>query len=460
VLDLRQAYGFLSTARLIAADPGDPPVALAGVSTDTRTLRAGELFVALRGELHDAHDHLGRALAAGAAALLVERWTPQCTPPALLVPDSRRALGEIAAGWRRRFALPVIAVAGSNGKTTVKEMVAAILAAWVGADARLATRGNLNNDVGVPLSVLGLRAGHRAAVFELGMNRPGEIAWLASIARPTVALVNNAQREHQEFMHTVAATAHENGEAIAALPPEGVAVFPGDDAQHAPIWRALAGARRTLRFGLSTECAVHASLDARPDGFDAWLDGTSVRIALAIDGAHNVRNALAAAACGLAAGAPAEAIVRGLEAFRPAAGRMRRLACAGGATLFDDSYNANPDSVRAAIDVLAARPSPKVLVLGDMAEVGRDGPRFHAEVGDYARDRGIDLLITFGPASREAARAFGAGAEPFDAIEPLLERVRGVDAPGTSVLVKGSRSMRTERVVQALAGATVGAGGH
>ena len=460
MLDLRQAFDCLSTARLVVADPGRPGVALAGVSTDTRTLRPGELFVALRGEVHDAHDHLARAREAGAAALLVERWAPGCAPPALLVPDARRALGELAAAWRRRFVLPVIAVAGSNGKTTVKEMVSAILAAWVGADARLATRGNLNNDVGVPLTVLGLGEGHRAAVVELGMNRPGEIAWLASIARPTVALVNNAQREHQEFMITVEATARENGEAIAALLADGVAVFPADDLEHAPIWRALAGARRTLCFGLSPDCPVHASPDARPEGFEASIAGERVALALAIDGAHNVRNALAAAACALAAGAPTDAIVRGLGAFRPAAGRMRRLESHGGATLFDDSYNANPDSVRAAIDVLAVRPAPRVLVLGDMAEVGEQGPRFHAEVGDYARGRGVDVLLTLGTASREAARAFGAGAEAFDAIEPLVERVRALDAPGASLLVKGSRSMRTERVVQALAGAAAGGGAH
>lgn len=239
MFDLRQALDWLSAGRLI----GDPTVKVAGVCTDTRALAPGQLFVALRGERFDAHDFLAGARAKGAAAVLFERWVEDIPLPALWVPDSRRALGELAAGWRRRFALPLIAVTGSNGKTTVKEMVAAILAEAFGDNARLSTRGNLNNDVGVPLTLFNLTEAHRAAVIELGMNRPGEIAWLSEIAAPTIALVNNAQREHQEFMRSVEATAIENGQSIAALPADGVAVFPGDD-PHTPIWRSLAGARR------------------------------------------------------------------------------------------------------------------------------------------------------------------------------------------------------------------------
>jgi len=457
--ELRQLFAALSRGRLVTADPGEPGLVLAGVSTDSRTVRPGELFVALRGEHHDAHEHLAQALATGAAALLVERWTVDCRPPVLLVDDTRRALGEIAAGWRRRFRLPLIAVTGSNGKTTVKEMIAAVLARWVGEDARLATRGNLNNDVGVPLTLLRLAAHHRTAVVELGMNRPGEIAQLARIAGAGVALVNNAQREHQEFLHTVEATARENGEAIAALPPDGVAVFPGDD-HHSGLWRALAGNRPRLEFGLAPGLDVHAAADARPQGFEATIRGQAVGLSLAIEGAHSVRNALAAAACCHAVGVPAATIADGLAAFRPAAGRLRRLPSAAGGTLIDDSYNANPDSVRAAVDVLAARPSPRVLVLGDMAEVGEQGPQFHAEVGGYARERGIDRLLALGPASRATAAAFGAGAEHFATVEALCAQARVLDAAGTSLLVKGSRSMRMERVVQALAGPADDGGGH
>jgi UDP-N-acetylmuramoyl-tripeptide--D-alanyl-D-alanine ligase len=266
---------------------------LTGVSTDTRSVRAGELFVALRGERFDAHDFVGQALAAGAGALLVDRWTEGCRPPALWVDDTRRGLGEIAAGWRRRFALPVIAVTGSNGKTTVKEMIASVLAEHFGEDARLATPGTLNNEIGVPLSVLRLDARHRAAGFELGLNHPGEIAWLASIAQAGVALVNNAQREHQEFMHTVEATARENGAAIEALPADGVAVFPGDD-PHAPLWRRFAGSRRVVEFGLDGRCAVRATADARPDGFEMTVDGETVAVRLAIDGETTAARAFTA----------------------------------------------------------------------------------------------------------------------------------------------------------------------
>ncbi len=458
MLELRQAFGWLSGGRLLAADPGDPPLVLTGVSTDTRAVKPGELFVALKGDRHDAHDFVSQALDAGAAALLVERWAPGCRAPALWVADTRRALGEIAAGWRRRFALPVIAVTGSNGKTTVKEMIASVLAAHVGEAARLATRGNLNNDVGVPLTVLRLDASHRAAVIELGMNRPGEIAWLARIAGAGVALVNNAQREHQEFLGSVEATARENGEAIAALPADGVAVYPGDDA-HAPIWRALAGGRRTLTFGTDASCAVRAAPGSRPDGFEMTLDGATVAVVLGIDGAHNVRNALAAAACCHAIGVPAATIAAGLATFRPAAGRLRRLTATSGATLIDDCYNANPDSVRAAIDVLAQYPAPRVLVLGDMGEVGDQGPAFHAEVGAYAKSRGIDRLLAFGPAGAATAASFGDGAEHLPTIEDTCWRATKLASAQATVLVKGSRSMRMERVVQALSGAA-GDGGH
>ena len=459
MLELRRAFEWLSTGRLLAVEAGEPGVRLGGVSTDTRAVRPGDLFVALRGERHDAHDFVGAALAAGAAALLVERWTDACRAPAIVVPDSRRALGEIAAGWRRAHPVPAIAVTGSNGKTTVKEMIASILAVQVGEDARLATQGNLNNDVGLPLTVLRLGDRHRAAVLELGMNQPGEIAWLASIAQAQVALVNNAQREHQEFLGTVEATARENGEAIAALPADGVAVYPGDD-PHAPIWQALADGRRTITFGTDAHCAVRADASAQPGDFAIELGDERIRVRLAIDGAHNVRNALAAAACCRALGVPAATIAAGLEAFRPVAGRLRRLVARSGAALIDDSYNANPDSVRAAVDVLAALPAPRLLVLGDMAEVGEQGPAFHAEVGAYAKARGLERLLAFGAASTETVRAFGEGAEHFGTIDALCARAIELATPTATVLVKGSRSMRMERVVRALAGMADGDGGH
>ncbi|HWS74910.1 MAG TPA: UDP-N-acetylmuramoyl-tripeptide--D-alanyl-D-alanine ligase [Quisquiliibacterium sp.] len=436
---------------------GDGAARVSSVCTDTRAFVPGALFVALRGERFDAHEFVPGAQEAGAAAVLVEHWVDGMRGPALLVPDARRALGELAAGWRRRFALPLIAVAGSNGKTTVKEMVASILAVQYGADARLATTGNLNNDVGVPLTVFGLKAGHRAAVVEVGMNRPGEIAWLARIAQPTVALVNNAQREHQEFMHSVEATARENGAVFESLGPEGIAVFPGDD-PHADIWRGLAGPRRRIEFGLGEGFEVRAPADAVPASFEMQVAGAGVSVQLAIDGSHNVRNALAAAACAHALGIAPDTIAEGLRRFRPVRGRLVRLQGATGASVIDDTYNANPDSVRAAIDVLRGRPAPRVLVLGDMGEVGDHGPQFHREVGAYAAECGIGHLLATGPATLEAVAAFGPGGEHFADVDALADRARGLAVPEATVLVKGSRFMRMERVVAALVRRPDGAG--
>lgn len=451
MFDLRQALGWLSAGCLY----GDASVRVGGVSTDTRSIAAGDLFVALRGERFDAHEFLGRAQAGGAAAIVFERWVPGIRVPAIRVADTRRALGEIARGWRSRFELPLVTVAGANGKTTVKEMVSAILAEHLGDAHRLATRGNLNNDVGVPLTLLRLRGEHRAAVIEIGTNHPGEIAWLASVARPTVALVNNAQREHQEFLHGVEGSARENGASIAALADDGIAVFPGDDSQ-APLWRELAAARRRIEFGLDADVAarypVRAAPDARPGGFVLEVEGERAEVRLAIDGAHNVRNALAAAACAHALGIGLDAIATGLARFRPPMGRLARLRGAHGAALIDDSYNANPDSVRAAIDALAACEGRRVLVLGDMGETGEHGALYHREVGAWARERGIGHLLALGEAARESVAAFGTGGEHFDAVEPLVERARGLCAPDVTVLVKGSRFMMMERVVAALGG--------
>ena len=461
MFELRQAFDWLPQAVLF----GTGAEKVAAVSTDTRTVGKGDLFVALRGEKFDAHDFVDDAIGSGAAAVVVERWNERWNgrgrPPVLLVPDSRKALGWIAAGWRGRFSLPLIAVTGSNGKTTVKEMIAAILVAHVGQEAAFATRGNLNNDVGVPLSLLSLTQAHRAAVIELGMNHVGEIAWLAGLASPTVALVNNAQREHQEFLAGPEATAVENGAVFQALGDDGIAVFPGDD-DHAAIWRELAGGRRTIEFGLSPAQAIHAAADARPARFTASIDGAPLEIELGIAGRHNVRNALAAAACAHAIGIPRDAIADGLKSFQPVAGRLRRLRAAAGFEVIDDSYNANPDSVRAAIDVLADEPAPRLLVLGDMGEVGTQGPAFHREVGGYARERGIDRLFAVGEMTRDAVAAFGDGARHFESVESLAQALLQPSEAGGfgSVLVKGSRFMRMERVVRALAPEAAGGGAH
>ena len=442
---------------------GDGARAFERVHTDTRTLRAGDLFVALKGERFDAHEFLPQARAAGAVAAIGTVGVAETGLDGLVVPDSLVALQQLAAGWRQRFDGPVIAVTGSNGKTTVTQMIASILRAAHG-EAAHATAGNLNNHIGVPLTVLQLRATHRVAVVELGMNHPGEIAVLAAIARPTVALVNNAQREHQEFMGTVEAVARENGAAIEALPADGVAVFPCDDG-YADIWQAQAGSRRCLRFALAEEPDgewPRSEISARARWVDTeWrVEMTTpegqARLTLRVAGRHNVRNALAATAATLGAGIALADVVRGLEAFAPVKGRsqLKSLKRAGRTIpLVDDTYNANPDSVRAAIDVLAGLPAPRWLLLGDMGEVGDQGPAFHEEIGAYAKQRGIDHFWCAGTLCVHAAQAYGAGARHF-ADTPALLAALGDSAAGepafASVLAKGSRFMGMERVVAAL----------
>lgn len=446
-----------SLAALIAAIPGSRltrDAAFDAVSTDSRTAGAGALFVALRGETFDAHDFLAQVAANGAAAVVAERLPEGWTLPAILVPDTLAALGRIANGWRRQYAIPLIGVTGSNGKTTVKEMIATILAAEVGVDARLATQGNLNNEIGVPLTLMRLEASHRAAVVELGMNHPGEIARLAAIAEPTVALVNNAQREHQEFMHTVEAVALENGSVFAALPADGVAVYPGDDTYTA-LWQGLAAGCRSITFGLSAACDVSASYTS--NGFGNNLKVTTpegaFELTLAAAGEHNVRNALAAIACALAAGIDGATIVRGLESFAPVGGRLQRKQAANGATVIDDTYNANPDSMRAAIDVLASYPAPRFLVIGDMGEVGTQGREFTEEIGAHAQARGIETVLATGELSRHLVATGAEYFEQFDALLAALDEQLGGNSDAT-VLVKGSRFMKMERVVNHLIGST------
>jgi len=453
MLSLHQALPWIAGARLLGPDQR-----VERVHTDTRTLQAGDLFVALRGERFDGNTFLSQARAAGAVAALCEDEAAlrQSGLAGLVVADSRVALGQLAAGWRAQFRLPLIAVTGSNGKTTVTQMIAAILRVWK-PQAMLATEGNLNNEIGVPLTLLRLRAQHAVAVVELGMNHPGEIAVLAGLARPTVALVNNAQREHQEFMASIEAVARENGAVIEALGGSGTAVFPADDAWSG-LWHELAGARAQLTFAITAQAGAADLWCAAPVWTGAaWqvqahTPAGPLHYTLQVAGLHNVKNSLAAAACALAAGVPLQSIAQGLAAFEPVKGRSRALAVAlGGRTLtvVDDSYNANPDSVRAAIDVLAGLPGPQLLVLGDMGEVGSEGPRFHAEVGAYARERGIDQLYTLGEQAVQAAQSFGAGRHFADA--DTLNAAVLAALPGLgSLLVKGSRFMRMERVVQAV----------
>ena len=435
----------------------------AAVSSDTRTIEDGALFVALRGERFDGHEYIAVARARGAVAAMVDRRAPSAggdSPlPLLFVDDTRLGLGRLAAYWRRKFKLPLIAVSGSNGKTTVKQMIASILAEHAGPGRFYATPGNLNNDIGLPLTLLGLRAEHSCAVVELGMNHAGETAYLAGIAQPTVALVNNAQREHQEFMHSVADVAHEHGAVFAALPADGVAVINADDT-FAEYWRGACAPRRVLDFGLERPAAVGGRFELRDFGSEIVLRAPEgeAPISLRAAGVHNVRNALAAAAAAAAAGVGLAAIARGLAGFEPMQGRLQKRSGKCGTIVLDDTYNANPDSVIAAIEVLARAANTKFLVLGDMGEVGAHGAAFHAEIGRYARAARIDRLFVLGELCAHAVNAFGEGAQHYRDISALLAALEPCLAAGTTVLVKGSRFMRMERVVQALTGDP--AGGH
>ena len=457
MFSLRDAAALIPGATVL----GDDSVTFEHVSTDSRTAGPGDLFVALKGDRFDAHDFLPDLAARQIAAALVTRTPADWSLPALKVADTRAALGALARGWRRRFTMPLVAVTGSNGKTTVKEMIASIFAAAVGVDARLATAGNFNNDIGLPLTLFRLSAAHRLAVVELGMNHPGETALLGKIAEPTVAVVNNAQREHQEFMATVEAVALEHASVIHSLSPEGVAVFPADDA-YASIWRVAATGNRIIDFALnndgrSTEAAVKGVFAGNLLNIDTpegHLDVT-----LQVLGDHNAHNALAATAAALAAGVSLDAIKRGLESFGAVKGRLQvkraALDTLAGATVIDDTYNANPDSMRATIDVLASRPSPRVLVMGDMGEVGDNGPEFHREIGAYAKERGIDALYALGDASRDACTAYGADAHHVDDVATLVAQLLQApelsgNAAAATLLVKGSRFMKMERVVDAV----------
>jgi UDP-N-acetylmuramoyl-tripeptide--D-alanyl-D-alanine ligase len=417
------------------------------VETDTRRLAPGCLFVALRGARFDGHAFIEQAFGKGAAAVMMAAGHTHSGRPALVVEDTRLALGRLAAWHRTRMPARIAAVTGSNGKTTVKEMTAAILRAHAGDAAVLATEGNLNNDIGVPLTLLRLTPQHRYGVIEMGMNHAGEIAYLTRLARPDAALVNNAQRAHLEGLGTVEAVARAKAEIYEGLGEGGVALVNVDD-PHAALWLGLNQGRRVLRFGLSAQADVRA--EPGTDGGRLTLHTPLGRIdtTLAVPGAHNVRNAAAAAALALALEVPAEAIAQGLAAYRGVKGRLQIHPCILGARLIDDSYNANPDSVGAAIDVLAAMPGRRILVLGDMGELGPNAAELHREIGQRAKASGIDRLLALGEQAIHAVQGFGPGAMHFERIEELLAELENALAPEVTVLVKGSRFMQMERVVQ------------
>ena len=441
-------------ARSIAAPAQGADARFSGVSTDSRSIVPGELFVALKGDNFDGHAYVADVLARGASGALVSQEFAAAHPalPLICVTDTRLALGALAAQWRGRFTLPLLGITGSNGKTTVKEMCAAILRAQFGnADSVLATAGNLNNDIGLPLTLLKLRESHRAAVIEMGMNHVGEIDYLTRLARPTVALVNNAQRAHLAGLGSVQDVALAKGEIFAGLPPDGVAVFNADDTQ-VDVWRELSRDRRQLSFGLDRPAEVQGRFASHGLGGTLQLATPwgAIDVALAVPGNHNARNACAATAATLAAGATPAAVKQGLESFAGVKGRLQRRSGRAGSLVVDDTYNANPDSMRAAIDVLASIPGKRIFVMGDMGEAGAAAGQYHDEIGGYAKSHGIDRLLCLGELSEAAAANFGDGGQHFKQRDDLVATLQTELDPQTTVLVKGSRFMRMERVVDAI----------
>jgi UDP-N-acetylmuramoyl-tripeptide--D-alanyl-D-alanine ligase len=427
------------------------------VSSDSRAITPGDLFVALQGEKFDGSAFVSGTIQGGAVAAIVntdrvDKLVSILDPQSsiLAVEDTRLALGSLAAYWRSQFNIPVVAVTGSNGKTTVKEMLASILRESAGtADAVLATQGNFNNDIGMPLTLLKLRSTHRYAVIEMGMNHPGEIDYLTRLAQPDVAIVNNASGAHLAGLGSVVAVARAKGEIFAGLPANGIAVINADD-EFAPLWREQAGNRTLIEFGLEHAVAIHAQWQVQGYGAHIEVDTPQggFKADLQVPGAHNVRNALAATAAAVALHIPLPSIAAGLEKFSGVAGRLQRKSALHGAVLIDDTYNANPDSLRSAIKVLMQATGKKILVLGDMGELGLDAVRLHGETGAEARRMGVDKLLALGELSSHAVREFGAGALQFERIEDLCAALdKDLDAE-TTVLVKGSRFMKMERVVQ------------
>ena len=447
----------LDAARVVGGALIGENLAFGAVSSDSRTLEPGALFVALRGPNFDGSEFVAGAAARGAVAALVDHAVPVALPQ-IVVPDALQALQQLGRAWRESFALPVVAVAGSNGKTTTKEMIAAILSR---SGPCLATLGNLNNHIGVPLTLMRLEAAHRSAVIEMGANRIGDVAELVPLARPTVGLITNAGAEHLEGFGDLDGVAQGEGEMVAGLEPAATAVINADDA-YAAYWLGVARAQRVFTFGVKPQPAARAGHFAALEAVQSIEQGEFItrfvlecplgkrRILLRAGGAHNIVNALAAAAAAGAAGASLDDIAAGLAEFRAVAGRLQLKVGARGSWIIDDSYNANPSSVRAGLEVLRTLSGPTWLVLGDMAELGGHAQASHAEMGALARDCGVARLFALGAQTAHAVDSFGAGGEWFTDAGALSARVLEELAAGVTVLVKGSRVNRLERVVQAL----------
>lgn len=423
-------------------------VVFTSVGADSRKIVAGQLFVALKGEHFDGHDFAAAAIQQGAAAVLVSQPVTGAVP-AIVVEDTYQALGQLAAYWRRQFHMPIAGITGSSGKTTVKEMLASILRADATPGTVLATQGNLNNHIGLPLTLLKLNAQHHYAVIEMGMNHSGEIAYLTGLTQPNVALVNNAGSAHIGELGSLEAIAKAKGEIFEGLAEDGIAIINVDD-DFAPLWKALIGTRNTMTFGLKNPADVSAQYTLLADSSTLAISTPQgvAQVQLPAPGLHNVMNALAATAAALAMGVGLPAVIAGLQNYAGVKGRLQSMQGLNKALVIDDTYNANPISMRAAIDVLKARAGKKLLVLGDMGELGDDAPQLHAEIGQYAKAAGVDALFTLGMHSAQMSQAFGAGAQHYASVETLTVDLINAMQPGSTVLVKGSRFMAMERIVK------------
>ena len=424
-----------------------------GVSTDSRTLQPGDLFIALCGEQFDGHRFISAAIEKGAVAAMISADTAIIPAKSdfgwLRVNDTRLSFGQLAASWRRRFTLPLIAVTGSNGKTTVKEMIAAIFKHEFGSKNVLATTGNLNNDIGVPQMLLQLNANHTCAVIEMGMNHSGEIAYLSQLAAPAVAVITNAGTAHIEYLGSTKAIAQAKGEIFTGLEAQGTAVINADDT-YAQLWRQLAGNRQILDFGITHTAAISAQQTSSENAWLLRLPDDTAEITLQVPGRHNIYNALAAAAAATAIGVSTTSIVEGLQHFKAPPGRLQKKIGLHQSILIDDTYNANPNSMQTALNVLAEMPGKKILIMGDMGELGVNAAAYHYGIGQQAAKAGVDALLALGELSRQTAAGFGNRAQHFADLDTLAEKAKDYLGQNVSVLIKGSRFMHMERVVEHL----------
>lgn len=416
-----------------------------GISFDTRTLEPGNLYFAILGETKDGHDFIDEARKARAAAVVVSRPV-ETSLPVVKVDDTTKALGEFGKLWREQFSIPLVGLTGSNGKTTTKNMIAAIFEE--AGLSPLATEGNYNNQWGVPLMLSRLTAEHKSAVIEMGMNHFEEIRYLTNLAKPSIAVITNAGASHLEGVGgKIEGVAKAKGEIFDGLSKDGIAVINADD-KFAEFWKKLASPRKIITFGLQHPADVHG--ERMPKGFKLTVSGQTVEITLGLLGKHNVMNALAASAVGVAQHIPLETIKSALENINAEHGRMEIKKGLNGSIVIDDTYNANPLSFRAAIESIAHEKHKKILVLGDMRELGEGGPKLHQECGELAKSSGIDMLFATGELMKNTVKSFGEHAQHFDTQEALILALKPHLSQEVLVLVKGSRSMKMENVVHAI----------